>query len=131
MMQLTYKKARQFRQLITALLTSQTLGYDERFKLRNAKAELEQNCLTLDWKFSCCQETFSEMKTHKSIIDNADNLEKLIEKNQEKKLSILNSDVPYNLPIFDFHCDFFDDKEKTSDYAQICEELNGVILNYI
>ena len=130
MIQLTYKKARQARQLIAALLTSQSITYDDRLLLRNEKSRIDTLCAVQDWNFSCCQETFNEMKTHKSIIDNADNLERLIEKNQSKKLTILNEVVSYDYSLIFFSCDFSSDNEKQNDYVQICEELNGVILNY-
>lgn len=128
-MTITYKKANHLRKLIAGLLTSSSIVYEDRIKLRDSKKIIDDLLSDFDWKMTCYQESYSEMKAHKSVIESVDKLENILTQFQSKKETLMKEVVEFSPNLFPLSRNFKSDAEKEIDYLHIYDELDGLIFN--
>ena len=129
-MTIQFRKASAVKQLIGIILKSESLSYEERKFVKTAKSILEDATTGCEMKLQCSQETYQEMKQHKSSVENEDKAKAILKTFQDDRTSILSEQISLEITPIDFSFDFSKDGDKANDFKAVALELEDILFVY-
>lgn len=129
-MTIQFRKASVVKQLIAAILKSESLTYEERKFVKSAKTILEDVTTGCEMKLQCSQETYQEMKQHKSSVESEDKAKAILKTFQDDRASILSQEIVFDIEPIEFYFDFSKDGDRASDFKSVALELEDILFVY-
>ncbi len=129
-MTIQYRKASSIKQLILIILKSESLSYEQRKFVKSAKVALEDATTGCDMKLQCIQETYQEMKQHKTSVDNEEKAKAILQSFQADRSEILKTEIDFNIQPIEFSFDFSKDGERANDFRAVALELEDILFVY-